>query len=1303
MNHSRVFVPLTILWLAATVPGARVIAAGLEGPLPQGVKAVWNSATAYRETTPTRERICLNGLWRWQPAEAQAEQVPTASWGFFKVPGSWPGISDYMQKDSQTVFPHPDWKARKLAAINAAWYQREITIPRDWAGRRIAVSMDYLNSYAAVFVDATNAGEIRFPTGELDLTQLCKPGATHLLSVLVVALPMKGIMLSYTDSAAAREVKGSVARRGLCGDLYLASTPPGPRTGAVTVNPSVRRKEITFGAALENPAAGSSYQLRARVMDGGKAVKEFTGPVFQAGDLKEGRTEFTAKWLPAKLWDTHTPQNMLDLQLSLLDASGKTLDVQWMTRFGFRELWIEGRDFILNGTRIHLSAVPLDNAQVGAALATYGAARETMERLKSFGINFVYTHNYDCEPGSHLGFADILRAADDTGMLVALTQPHFSGYDWKAPDADAQNGYARHAAFYARVAQDHPSVVMYSMSHNATGYEEDMNPDLLDGIHDPRDSWSANNSKLALRAEAIVKHLDPGRIVYHHASGNLGTMHAVNFYPNMAPIQELSDWFGHWATQGVKPAFLCEYGAPFTWDWTMYRGWYKGRREFGSAQVPWEFCLAEWDAQFVGDPAFALGEPEKANLRWEAKQFQAGKLWHRWDYPTEVGSTRFDQRYPILGPYLTDNWRAFRTWGVSAISPWEYGHFWKLLDGVSKGRKEFDVAWNSLQRPGFSPDYSEQPFERMDMAYQRGDWLTTAASEALLRNNRPLLGWIGGSPEHFTDKDHNFLQGGTVQKQLIVINDSRESVTCECQWSPGLPTAATGSMKATVAAGGQQRIPLRFDLPATLAPGRYELTARCAFSTGEIQTDAFSINVLASPQPVRPAAKIAMFDPVGETRGMLEKLGVRCQAVDAAADLSAFDILIVGKAALTTGGPAPDISRVRVGLKVLVFEQSSEVLEKRFGFRIAEYGLRQVFARVPNHPVLAGLAADHLHDWSGEATLLPPRLTYELRPQYGPTVQWCGMPVPRLWRCGNRGNVASVLIEKPARGDFLSILDGGFGLQYSTLLEYREGSGMVVFCQTDVTGRTARDPAAETLLRSLLAHVENWKPMPRRQISYAGDAAGKSYLEAAGLTVSAYAGGKLSLDDILVAGPGCGRTLAGNAAPVAAWLKAGGNLLAIGIDQADADALLPFKVGIRPAEHIACEFESPDLKSLLAGVGPADVHNRDPRQLPLITGGARILGDGVLAQAESANVVFCQIAPWQFAGSQANLKRTRRHVAVLVARLLGNLGAASPSPLLERFHSPLAAPAGKPEPRWLTGFYQDQPEEWDDPYRFFRW
>ncbi len=139
---------------------------------------------------------------------------------------------------------------------------------------------------------------------------------------------------------------------------------------------------------------------------------------------------------------------------------------------------------------------------------------------------------------------------------------------------------------------------------------------------------------------------------------------------------------------------------------------------------------------------------------------------------------------------------------------------------------------------------------------------------------------------------------------------------------------------------------------------------------------------------------------------------------------------------------------------MLVFEQTAEALEKRLGLRAIEYGLRQVFPRVPDHPALVGFTPEHLADWRGAATLMPPQLKYELVPQHGPTVRWCDIPVSRAWRCGNRGNVASVLIEKPQRGDFLPLLDGGYSLQYSPLLEFRQGTGVILFCQLDVTGRT---------------------------------------------------------------------------------------------------------------------------------------------------------------------------------------------------------------------------------------------------------
>jgi hypothetical protein len=1271
--------------------------------LPAGVKAVWDAGKAYRETTPTRERICLNGLWRWQPASAGSEQVPAGSWGYFKVPGSWPGITDYMQKDSQTVYAHPSWRDQRLSGITAAWYEREVSVPSDWSGRRVTLNIEYLNSYAVVFVDGTRASEVRFPGGELDLSAVCRPGATHRLSLLVVAMPLKGVLQSYTDSASAREVKGTVARRGLCGDVFLVGTPVGSRITDVKVDTSVRQKELAVSAALEGLSPEARYTLRARVTEKGGKAREFASPAFTARDLAEGnRLAFTNRWMPAKLWDLHTPTNQCELELSLQEVGGGVRDVHWKERFGFREFWIDGRDFYLNGSRVFLCALPFDNAAVGASLANYAAARESLERLKSFGINFVYTHNYDCDPGSHLGFAEILRAADDAGMLVALSQPHFSHYDWPGADADRTNGYAGHAGFYVGVAGNHPSVTMYAMSHNATGYNEDMNPDMIDGIQGPRDQWASRNVKLAQRAEAIVRRLDPSRIVYHHASGNLGAMHPINFYPNFVPIQELSDWFEHWATQGVKPAFLCEYGAPFTWDWTMYRGWYKGKREFGSARVPWEFCLAEWNAQFFGDRAFPASEPEKANLRWEARQFRAGKVWNRWDYPSDVGSSRFDERYPVFAAYLTDNWRAFRTWGVSAISPWEHGHFWKLREGVDRSRKALSVDWEHLQRPGFSPDFVEQRYERMDLAFERSDWIATPAAEALLRNNRPLLAYLSGKPARFTSKDHNFLAGETVEKQIVVINNSRETVSFDARWSFALPKAVSGRRKGSVATGQQDRMPLRLELPRSLSPGRYQIEVSVRFGNGGTQEDSFTVDVLPPPPAVVPGLKIALFDPKGETAAWLGRLGIRSQAVEADAVLSGYDLLIVGKGALSVTGPAPDIRRVREGLKVLMFEQTAEVLEKRFGFRVAEYGLRQVFPRVPDHPALAGMAPDQLRDWRGAATILAPRLKYDLNPKFNgaPTVSWCGMPVTRLWRCGNRGNVASVLIEKPAGGDFLPVVDGGYSLQYSPLLEYREGQGLVLLCQLDVTGRTEADPAAETIARNLLRYVAGCRPLPRLSAVYVGETGGRSYLESIGVTPFSFEGRRLSSDDVLVVGPGGGRQLAEQAGVVGDWLQTGGKLLALGLDQEDLSALPPLKATVRKGEHISAGFAPFGRDSRLAGVGPADVHIRDPRELALVTGGARVVGDGVLA--EQSGVVYCQLVPWQFGGTnQMNLKRTHRRVSFLASRLLANLGVAGSTPLLERFGQPVD-PA-RAEQRWLEGFYLDRPEEWDDPYRFFRW
>jgi hypothetical protein len=264
-----------------------------------------------------------------------------------------------------------------------------------------------------------------------------------------------------------------------------------------------------------------------------------------------------------------------------------------------------------------------------------------------------------------------------------------------------------------------------------------------------------------------------------------------------------------------------------------------------------------------------------------------------------------------------------------------------------------------------------------------------------------------------------------------------------------------------------------------LAPGQYELNASVRFSNGETQTDSFVVQVLPRPRAPQMSGRSRSSIPKAK-RATVEEDGVRFQP-SMRRRSSAFDTLIVGKAALTTNGAAPDITRVRDGLKVLIFEQTADVLEKRFGFRVAEYGLRQVFPRVPIIRA-RGIAADI--GATGEAK---PRFFRRVSIYTCVPLRTDGQLVrhsrPALWRCGNRGNVASFSIEKPARGDFLPIIDGGYSLQYSPLMDSRKVRDDFVLSD-GCDRRTEIDPVAETLTRNIFPIRVGWKPAaePNRRL-----------------------------------------------------------------------------------------------------------------------------------------------------------------------------------------------------------------------------
>ena len=114
----------------------------------------------------------------------------------------------------------------------------------------------------------------------------------------VAALPLKGVLLSYRDSNSAREVQGSVQRRGLCGDVFIVSKPIGERIDDVKIDTSVRKGEIRFESKLAGLEPAGSYSLYAESTDGGKRIREFASEKFTVDELQAGRFAFSAKWRP---------------------------------------------------------------------------------------------------------------------------------------------------------------------------------------------------------------------------------------------------------------------------------------------------------------------------------------------------------------------------------------------------------------------------------------------------------------------------------------------------------------------------------------------------------------------------------------------------------------------------------------------------------------------------------------------------------------------------------------------------------------------------------------------------------------------------------------------------------------------------------------------------------------------------------------------------------------------------------------------------------------------------------------------
>ncbi len=1166
--------------------------------------------------TSARGELVLNGWWRFTEAEGDGT-ADVSAWGWARVPGSWAHSEEWFGAPlGSLVGPAGGtWDGEAAKKIRRAWYAREITIPADWRGRSIVIRFERVSTDARVTIDGKPCGDVAWPDGEVDITSAVTPGSTHKLRVLVIAAPEQGEVKRFMETAD-KQVSTSAAKlysRGLVGDVLLVSRPRSAWISDVFVQPSVRQKRITLAVEIHGLTKIEDLAVTADFCPAGmtKVEQTFSSTVrSRAADVQT--LTMSWDWPAPRLWDLHQPE-LYDLRLGLAGSAFKDVAVQ---RFGFREFWIDGRDFKLNGSTIHLRPC------LGGGSAIPALDEAAIDRSFFRGFNFIEIWPNDTfERSAWGGDRWLIDACDRKGMLISARAGYMNQVFDHFTEPAVRAEWAKHVEHEMRQYRNNPSVVMWGSSGNFFGHEDDLDP-----RHIGRSGWAEKDARWQKRAEigrsgiAIMKGVDPTRPVFTHMGTSVGDVFTTNMYLNVIPLQEREEMLSLWAKDGNMPFMAVEFEMPI--DLTLHRG--RGNHEIANTSEP---LATEFAAIDLGPQAYVAERPE-----YRSAIVGAGwKGGWQWSYgqPTVW-------KEPVIQQFLVDNirgqWCAWRTAGISGgMLPWSDGH--------ATYREPQDEQLVSL--PAWQPGSRGWWRPQVPAHELAGKPRLTAAGQAFVKYNNDTLAWISGPQERFLEKDHAVTAGSRLVKSACLISDLRKTVQADLSWTAMVAGVVIGKGQAQVELppGAVRFVPIAVT-SLTAGSGEIELTARIA---GIEHHDRFVFSVhpraAAALAAVPALPPILVCDPKGQTSAFIRSLGLKAEPWQPAQ--RSAGLVVIGRNALVTDPLLLEPLRKHVveGGRVLIMAQDPAFITQVWGMRVAGHLERQAFAVDPHHPIMAGLVDDDLRDWAGESRLLDPRPLNDGSDHHGPPLYG--------YRWGGTGAVSSAAIEVPHRAGWRPLIVTGFDLQYSPLMELDVGRGRVTLCTLDFEDHVPGDPAAARLATNVLRHAATAELAPRRPAVYVGDDAGEKLLSSTGVRFERMAAVPAG-DVVVILG-------SGSRQDPASLAGAGRRVL-----------VLPrvMEPGLRSAgADFAGSAEVPSWPET-AGVVPGMLRSRIPVELPLMIAadGMEIAGGGLLGRVAGNHggvALYVQADPTQLDTTRKiPLRFTSWRWTRLIAQLAANLGAA---------------------------------------------
>jgi beta-galactosidase len=383
---------------------------------------------------PSLRAVLPLETWRFQPGRADAEPAE-ADWVSIPLPYLWtqtwtrPAVADATS-----------WAKQDLRGANSAWYEADVSVPADWQNQSIVLDLSGVQCDAIAFVDGRRVGEVEGPDGRVELTGVAQPGKTARVRLWVTRWwertenqRSRDLFRDLTIQSMSRsewfhnEDEARCAIPGGLGGVSLLALPPMAEVEHVAVATSVRRQELsaTLDTRFLAPASGARFRVQVSEIGGSaEGLPAATVPVQNPAEQTHSQSQtVTLPWPNPHLWDVGAPY-LYRLHVTVLGPGNEKLDEYPPVRFGFREIWAEGRELILNGHPLHLRP------------GYFTQSVPQMLMFEGMGFNtIVFQPNptgwygpWGLFPGAGLqgGTEALLDAADERGWAVLMPAPGVS-------------------------------------------------------------------------------------------------------------------------------------------------------------------------------------------------------------------------------------------------------------------------------------------------------------------------------------------------------------------------------------------------------------------------------------------------------------------------------------------------------------------------------------------------------------------------------------------------------------------------------------------------------------------------------------------------------------------------------------------------------------------------------------------------------------------------------------------------------------------------------------------------------------